>query len=386
MAASDINFYGNVNVPSISEGGHDVINSAELAAELTTQNFLKVNQTITISGDASGSGSTSIALTLANTGVTAGTYKSLTINTKGLVTAGSNPTTLSGYGITDGQPLDTVLTSISGVSKVSTGLLKLTNGSASLDANSYLVSTQNLAITGDVTASSTALSTGTISTTLATVTQSTGSSFVKISLDTKGRVIGNTAVAQSDITGLLGAGSITNTMLANSAVANLSGTNTGDETLSTIKTKLGITTLSGSNTGDQTITLTGDVTGTGTGSFATTLANSGVTAGTYNSVTVNAKGLVTSGSNSPTAVTTVTSNYSIAVNDMVILANAQLTATLPAIASVAVGKTYTIKKISNTGTVIITGASTIDGNTSVTLNQQYQSISVISDGSYWWII
>jgi len=35
--------------------------------------------------------------------------------------------------------------------------------------------------------------------------------------------------------------------------------------------------LSGTNTGDQTITLTGDVTGTGTGSFATTIANNAVT-------------------------------------------------------------------------------------------------------------
>jgi hypothetical protein len=35
--------------------------------------------------------------------------------------------------------------------------------------------------------------------------------------------------------------------------------------------------LSGSNTGDQTITLTGDVTGSGTGSFATTIANAAVT-------------------------------------------------------------------------------------------------------------
>ena len=35
-----------------------------------------------------------------------------------------------------------------------------------------------------------------------------------------------------------------------------SGTNTGDETLATIKTKLGITTLSGSNTGDQTLPTT----------------------------------------------------------------------------------------------------------------------------------
>jgi hypothetical protein len=34
-------------------------------------------------------------------------------------------------------------------------------------------------------------------------------------------------------------------------LSNTSGTNTGDETVTTIKTKLGITTLSGSNTGDQ---------------------------------------------------------------------------------------------------------------------------------------
>ena len=72
-------------------------------------------------------------------------------------------------------------------------------------------------------------------------------------------------------------GAITNTMLANTAVATLSGSNTGDETLATIKTKLGVTTLSGSNTGDQTITLTGAVTGSGTGSFATTLTNTSVT-------------------------------------------------------------------------------------------------------------
>ena len=36
------------------------------------------------------------------------------------------------------------------------------------------------------------------------------------------------------------------------ALSNLSGSNTGDESTSTIKTKLGITTLSGSNTGDET--------------------------------------------------------------------------------------------------------------------------------------
>lgn len=46
-------------------------------------------------------------------------------------------------------------------------------------------------------------------------------------------------------------GAIANSQLANSAVASLSGINTGDETTTTIKSKLGITTLTGANTGDQ---------------------------------------------------------------------------------------------------------------------------------------
>ena len=62
--------------------------------------YLTGNQSITVSGDATGSGTTSIALTLA-TVATAGTYRSVTVNAKGLVTAGTNPTTLAGYGITD---------------------------------------------------------------------------------------------------------------------------------------------------------------------------------------------------------------------------------------------------------------------------------------------
>lgn len=39
----------------------------------------------------------------ANSGVTAGTYRSVTVNATGHVTAGTNPTTLSGYGITDAK-------------------------------------------------------------------------------------------------------------------------------------------------------------------------------------------------------------------------------------------------------------------------------------------
>ncbi len=74
--------------------------------------------TLTLGGDATGnvtflagSGAT-LTLTLANTAVTAGTYKSVTVDAKGRVTGGTNPTTLSGYGISDAQPFDATLAAL----------------------------------------------------------------------------------------------------------------------------------------------------------------------------------------------------------------------------------------------------------------------------------
>lgn len=73
---------------------------------------------------------------------------------------------------------------------------------------------------------------------------------------------------------------ITNTMLAQIATQTFKGRtssgtgNVEDLTVAQAKTLLGIT---GTNTGDQTITLTGDVTGSGTASFATTIAGNAVT-------------------------------------------------------------------------------------------------------------
>lgn len=55
--------------------------------------YLTGNQTITLSGDVTGSGATAITTTLANSGVTAGTYNGpYTVNVKGLVTSATNIT------------------------------------------------------------------------------------------------------------------------------------------------------------------------------------------------------------------------------------------------------------------------------------------------------
>ena len=65
-------------------------NTTQLAttAFVLGQGFLSVNQTITLSGDVTGSGNTAITTTLAASGVTAGSYAKVTVNAKGLVTAG----------------------------------------------------------------------------------------------------------------------------------------------------------------------------------------------------------------------------------------------------------------------------------------------------------
>lgn len=49
---------------------------------------------------------------LVDSGVNAGTYKSVTVNSKGIITAGTNPTTLLGYGITDADTSAQVTTKV----------------------------------------------------------------------------------------------------------------------------------------------------------------------------------------------------------------------------------------------------------------------------------
>jgi hypothetical protein len=94
-------FTGAPNLPTGSIGVTQAAanNSTALAttAFVKAQNYLIGNQTITLSGDITGSGTTAINGTLATVNSNIGQFESLTINGKGLVTAGA---VLSGYGTT----------------------------------------------------------------------------------------------------------------------------------------------------------------------------------------------------------------------------------------------------------------------------------------------
>lgn len=109
----------------------------------------------------------------------------------------STPTTLSGYGISDAQPLDSDLTSIAALSGTS-GLLKKTAANTwSLDTNTYLTDNQTITLTGDVTGSGTT----SLALTLA-ASGVTAGTYTKVTVDSKGRTTSATTLSASDIPNL----------------------------------------------------------------------------------------------------------------------------------------------------------------------------------------
>ena len=81
----------------------ELIPSGDEPSGTVTSVTLKATSPIAIDSTSAITTSGTRTLSHANSGVTAGTYKSVTVNETGHVTAGTNPTTLSGYGITDAK-------------------------------------------------------------------------------------------------------------------------------------------------------------------------------------------------------------------------------------------------------------------------------------------
>ncbi|MFJ2713402.1 hypothetical protein ACIOZM_21350 [Pseudomonas sp. NPDC087346] len=77
----------------------DGTNAIGKAIQLKTARTLEFKGAATGSGIYDGSADTEITLTLADSGIVAGSFTKVTFNAKGLAIDGSNPTTLAGYGI-----------------------------------------------------------------------------------------------------------------------------------------------------------------------------------------------------------------------------------------------------------------------------------------------
>jgi hypothetical protein len=121
----------------------DIVGTVRDARQWTTARTLSFTGDATGSMSVTGAANASAALTLA-TVATAGTYRSVTINAKGLVTSGTNPTTLAGYGITDAQGLDADLTAVAGLT--TTGII-VRSGAGTAVTRSVAVSGTGLSIT-----------------------------------------------------------------------------------------------------------------------------------------------------------------------------------------------------------------------------------------------
>lgn len=80
------------------------VTAAGKANKLTTARNVAIAGDVTGQASFDGSANITITVTYKNSGVAAGTYRSVTVDAKGNITAGTNPTTLAGYGITDAVP------------------------------------------------------------------------------------------------------------------------------------------------------------------------------------------------------------------------------------------------------------------------------------------
>jgi len=117
------------STPSSGDDSTSVATTAYVQGE----GFITGNETITVSGDASGSGTTSISLTLANSGVSAGTTSGITVDAKGRITA------ITGLSASDIPTLTAAKISDFDTTVQANRLDEMANPTSSVDLNSQKI-------------------------------------------------------------------------------------------------------------------------------------------------------------------------------------------------------------------------------------------------------
>jgi hypothetical protein len=163
------------------------------------------DQTITLTGDVTGSGTGSFSATLAASGATAGTYTSVTVDTKGRVTSGTNPA---------GYSLPTATASVLGGIKIGSGLTIDGAGVVTAAGTYTLPNATTSTLGGVIVGSGLSVSSGTVSANVTSVAGRTGAVTIA-----SGDVSGLATVATSASASDLSAGTLSDARLSNSIVS-----------------------------------------------------------------------------------------------------------------------------------------------------------------------
>ncbi|MFH0037885.1 phage tail protein, partial [Pseudomonas aeruginosa] len=225
-------------------------------------------------------------IALPASGVGAGTYRAVTVNANGIVTTGSNPTTLGGYGITDALHASEAVTT-----PTANKLLRLNAAGllpASITGNattaSRLAAPITLSATGDATWAARFDGSSSVSGTLTLANTGVAvGTYTKVRVNAKGLVTSATSLTADDIPWLDAS------KLATGILPVVRG-GTGNA-IGQAATALKLAS-------PRTLAIAGDAIGSAAfdgsanASITVTLANTGVADGTYTKVRVNPKGLV----------------------------------------------------------------------------------------------
>lgn len=218
----------------------------------------KIGNTLNIGGNAGRIITNADNIDLATTGVASGTYRSVTTDNYGRITAGTNPTTLAEYGLTDAQALNANLTSLSSLSQNGI-LVKTLDGSIttrSIVAASTKITMLNAdGISGNMTidVNEADIQINNLNGTLSVGKGGTGNTTLSGMLKGNGTSAILTAVAGTDYVSPAGSEILTNKTLTDST------TNFQDETDNTKKMKF---ELSGIATGNTRVLTVPNVSGT----------------------------------------------------------------------------------------------------------------------------
>jgi hypothetical protein len=241
------------NISNLTSNGFVKTSLGDGTLSIDTNTYLTANQTITLSSDVTGSGTTAITATIANDAVTYAKMQNVSTASKLLGRGDSGSGDVEEITIGSGLVITGTTLTVSG-----SGLF----GETSL---ATLVNNQTL---WDSTNASRTLTFGLSGTPDPSLILSNNT----IEFGAGITIFNNLALRVKDTNGTHTLTITPGTDLSADRVLTIT---TGD--FDRLITLTGDASIQGTNTGDQTITLTGDVTGSGTGSFAATIANDAIT-------------------------------------------------------------------------------------------------------------